>query len=87
MLLDTGQVASQAEIARRRGISRTRVTQIMKLLLLPEEVVNAIEGGDKNGNHCNINERYLRSLLKTTDKSLQIKRFQAMINCGFPPDY
>ncbi len=66
MLLDTGQVASQAEIARTRGLTRARVTQIMKLLLLPEEVVIAIETGGKNGHHCSISERNLRSCLKSS---------------------
>ena len=31
--LDAGEVASQAEIARREGISRARVTKVMKLLV------------------------------------------------------
>ena len=37
-LLDAGEIASQAEIARREGITRARVTQILGLLRLPEDV-------------------------------------------------
>jgi len=37
-LLDAGVFNIQAEIARRRGLSRARVTQVMKLLSLPSEI-------------------------------------------------
>lgn len=36
--LDAGEVATQAAIARREGITRTRVTQIMALLRLAHEI-------------------------------------------------
>ncbi len=37
-LLESGQVANQAEIARREGITRARVTQVMGLLRLAPEI-------------------------------------------------
>ena len=36
--LDRGEYASQADLARKKGISRARVTQILKLLKLDPEV-------------------------------------------------
>ncbi len=37
-LLQTGVVNNRAKIARRYGLSRARVTQVMKLLTLPDEI-------------------------------------------------
>jgi hypothetical protein len=37
-LLDAGEVSRRAEVARRQGITRARVTQIMKLLALAPDI-------------------------------------------------
>jgi hypothetical protein len=42
-LLDSAEVNSRAEIARRYGISRARVTQIMNVLKLPREALDCID--------------------------------------------
>jgi ParB-like chromosome segregation protein Spo0J len=36
--LDAGEVRNQAEIARREGLTRARVTQVLRLLLLAPEI-------------------------------------------------
>ena len=41
-MLDSGEVASQADLARREGLSRPRVTQILNLLKLAPEIQQAI---------------------------------------------
>ena len=47
-LIDS-QGMSRADIARREGISRARVTQIMSLLTLPAAVIEAIKSGKDGG--------------------------------------
>ena len=62
-LLDGGVVNSQAEIARRFGISRARVTQVLNLLRLPQPVLGLLlESGREDGSHCT--ERQLRPILR-----------------------
>lgn len=41
-MLDAGVVNNRAELARRLGVSRARVTQIMSLLKLPAEIQEQI---------------------------------------------
>lgn len=41
-LLKSGQVKNRAEIARREGLSRARVTQIMMLLRVPDNVLDRV---------------------------------------------
>ena len=43
--LDAGEVANQAEIARREGITRARVTQIMDLMRLAPEIRERLTTG------------------------------------------
>ena len=61
--LDSGEVNSKAEIARKLGWSRARVTQIMNLLMLPEEVQVLLLKNAEDG-YTAISERSLRRLLK-----------------------
>jgi ParB-like chromosome segregation protein Spo0J len=41
-MIDEGQAASRAELARRLGVSRARVTQMLRLLTLDPSVIDAI---------------------------------------------
>ena len=51
---------TRAELARKLGISRARVTQILNLLKLPEELIEDVEGmGDYWGRRL-VSERMLR---------------------------
>ena len=42
-MIDSGQVKNQAELARKLGISRARVTQILNLLKLDSLVIHELE--------------------------------------------
>jgi len=42
-LLDSGEVKNRAEIARRYGLSRARVTQILNTLRLPREILDHLK--------------------------------------------
>jgi hypothetical protein len=53
--LDTGEVSSRAELARKQGVSRARVTQALRLLNLVPEVLDLIETlGDAILGHSHI---------------------------------
>ncbi len=64
-LLDTGVVNNQADLAKRYGISRARVTQYLNLLKLPDEIIDFLKA---NSGHEPIlhffTERRLRELTR-----------------------
>ena len=73
--LYSGRYSSQADLARKKGISRARVTQILQLLKLgpgAKEVITAL--GDPLTSHV-ITERSLRPIVRLTpSKQLMIIR-------------
>lgn len=69
-LLDTGCVRNRAEVARRFALTRARVTQIMKLLMLAPEVIAHIEAA-----RAAVSERSLRPVLTASpDQQLRFVR-------------
>jgi ParB-like chromosome segregation protein Spo0J len=52
---------SRADLARKLGLLRARVTQMLNLLKLPEELISGIEGMGDNWNRRIVTERSLRS--------------------------
>ena len=59
-MIDSGEVKNQAELARIKGISRSRVTQILNLLKLNKDIIRQIEQiGDPMDKKV-ISERELR---------------------------
>ena len=63
-MLATGQHTSRADLARKLGVSRARVTQILGLLALAPEVVQALVAlGDPLPKPV-VTERSLRSILQ-----------------------
>jgi len=74
-MLQSGKVASRADLTRQLGLSRARVTQVLSLLTLAPEVVELI---DRLGNPLPapiVTERFLRSILEL-DKLGQMSRVQ-----------
>jgi hypothetical protein len=66
--LATGEHGTQADFARRQGISRARVTQILHLLKLPRDTLNAIASlGDPLPSRI-ITERTLRSIMHCSEE-------------------
>jgi len=62
-MLDSGEVKNQAELARIKGISRARVTQVLNLLKLDKSIMDNLE---KIGNQIDrkvISERELRKII------------------------
>ena len=62
-IIDSGKVKNQAELARKKGISRARVTQIINLLKLDKSIINNLERiGDPMDKKI-ISERELRKII------------------------
>ena len=77
-LLESGEVASQAEIARREGVTRARVTQIMGLLRLAPEIQGKILALPDNFHSSSVTERILRpigAIVDLCDQVRELRRF------------
>jgi len=59
-MLADGAAGSLSEIAKREGLTRARVTQVMNLLKLPDEVKTFLAGLDDNMEIRKHSERKLR---------------------------
>ena len=75
--LDTGEVRTRAEIARREGITRARVTQIMSLLRLAPETQDHILSLPESTQRPALTERSIRKIVRIPDEGQQMKEFQA----------
>ena len=77
-LLEAGVVNNRAEIARRYGLSRARVTQVMSLLHLPDGIqqyVMALPPGEQ----CLYSGRRLRSILGIEGDEAQWEAFEDLV--------
>ena len=63
-LLEAGEAASQAEIARREGISEMRVSQVLRLLRLAPEIREYILSMPETVHRPAVTERALRPILR-----------------------
>ncbi len=78
-LLESSEVANQADIARREGISRVRVTQVMWLLRLAPEIQQHVLAMPETIHRPAISERALRPIAHLQDVTDQKTRFQRLI--------
>ena len=78
-LLSDPFINSQADVAREFGITRARVSQIMGLLKLPEEIQKVLLGLDDQRAIRFFSERRLRPLLMTQDAARQTAEFNRML--------
>jgi hypothetical protein len=78
-LLDSGKFADQAEIARREGITRGRVTQIMAMLRLAPEIQKQILSMPDIAGRPPVTERMLRRVDTITDYGDQVLEFQKLL--------
>jgi len=75
-LLESGKIASQAEISLREGITRARVTQIMGMLRLAPEILEKILSLPDTLHRPPMKERMLRPIGAIADHPDQIREFQ-----------
>lgn len=78
-LLKSGKIASQAEIARREGITRGRVTQVMGMLRLAPEIQERILSMSDGVGRASLTERILRPFGTIADQRDQILKFQRFL--------
>jgi hypothetical protein len=62
-MIYSGKVKNQAELARLKGISRARVTQILNLLKLDKSILDNLEKIGDPMNRKVISERKLRKII------------------------
>ena len=77
--LDAGEVDTQAEIARREGITRARVTQVMGLLRLAPEIREQILALPRTVCRPSISERALRPMTQLPQARDQLRTFQKLL--------
>jgi hypothetical protein len=78
-LLESGEVASQAEIALREGITRARVTQVLGLQRLAPEIREKIFSTLYADRQPPVTERVLRPIAIITDCHDQIREFHKLL--------
>jgi hypothetical protein len=62
--LSEGKYSSRADLSRKMGVSRARVTQILILLKLPQDVIETLKGKGDPLPKQTVTERRLRLFLK-----------------------
>ena len=81
-LLERELVNSRSELAKRYGLSRARVTQIMNLLeLAPEIQEHLLQLKDRRSVRA-FSERRLRSFVQLRTHAAQIRRFSQLVDIG-----
>jgi hypothetical protein len=78
-LLVSGEIANQADIARRECITRARVTQVMGMLRLAPEIQGQILSMPDAVGRPPVTERMLRPFRTISDQNDQIREFQRFL--------
>ena len=77
--LDAGEVENQAAIARREGLTRARVTQVMGLLRLAPEIQELVLTLPTVAGRSIITERSLRSIVLLPDPEDQLAQLRHVL--------
>ncbi|MBI4446316.1 MAG: hypothetical protein HY645_10450, partial [Acidobacteria bacterium] len=75
-LLESGQLPNQAAIARREGITRARVTQVMGMLRLAPQIQQHILSMPDMAGRPALTERALRPIAQIDDYHQQLQQFR-----------
>jgi hypothetical protein len=78
-LLESGQIATQADIARQEGITRARVTQVLGLLRLAPEIQEKILALPCSLHRRPVTERLLRPIGAIPDQRDQVREFHRFL--------
>ena len=78
-LLESGKIASQADIARQEGITRARVTQVISMLRLAPEIQQRILAFRETFHRPAITERALRPITAIEGRGEQLREFQRFL--------
>jgi hypothetical protein len=77
--MDRDSGITKAKIAARTGLSRARVTQLMNLLELPEEVQEGLRNPPVPLEIFSFSERCLRQIVACGDREAQLRRWQELV--------
>jgi len=77
-LLDSGEVATRLELARREGLTSGRITQIMYLLKLAPEIQEHLLNLPKSAHRSAITDRALWPITQIDDHREQLEAFQKL---------
>ena len=77
-LLESGEASNQADIARREGITRARVTQVMGMLRLAPQIQQHVLSMRDMARRPAITERALRPIAQIDSPKEQLQAFQAL---------
>lgn len=78
-LLESGKIAIQADIARREGVTRARVTQVMGMLRLAPEIQEKILTSPSTLYRGPVTERRLRTIGTITEQRDQVREFHRFL--------
>lgn len=77
--LKRSKKANQSTVAKKHGVTRTRVCQYLKLLTLPGSIVAYMENLDNDEAAARVTESALRELLKLRHDGEIQRAFQALL--------
>jgi len=81
-MLESGFINSQTELAHLLGVSRAKVTQMLNLLKLDEEIQDFILGLEETDERLKVlTERKLRPLAQIREPKIQQERFEELVGC------
>ena len=78
-LIDAGAVKNAAALARRHGVTRARVSQLLSLLRLAPEILEYIDGLEGTEGGLHLTARRLRDIAVLDDPDEQRARFRALV--------
>ena len=79
-MLTTGIVKSQADLARKEKTSRARITQLLNLLKLPEEIKMFLNNIDDKRQLQIFTERRMRKILRLKNSRIMVAKFNQLVS-------
>ncbi len=78
-MLDAGEVKNAAELARRYGVTRARISQLMSLLRLAPQILEYIDRLNGTEGCLHLTARRLRDIAVLDDHDEQRVRFRDLV--------
>ena len=78
-MIDVGEAKNAAALARRYGVTRARISQLMSLLRLAPEILEYIDALDGTEGGYYLTARRLRHIAALDDHAEQLARFRGLV--------
>ncbi len=85
-MLTTGLAKSQADLSRKEGVSRARITQLLNILKLPQEIRDHLDNIAKEKNPGFPTERKIREILQIKDPRAQMDKLNELVSEAWKTD-